>query len=502
MTEPHSGNEASVSTTTTQTTNTLTYTKVGLVAVAAWLLWGIICVNLASHASQQSLVKLLAEQVKAETDFPLTTLTLILTAIPAAMGLLGYAIVSLVSDRHRSRRGRRLPFILWNLPVVIVGVVAIGFGEQYLAFFQHMDTEGAIGIQPLSATLLIIGVAVGLFALACSFIKTAWLYLAIDVLPETSIGRFMAINHILGPGLFFLLRMTGLRPIDLPISWVCGGAAFIYLAGTGLMCLRIHEPAYPPPEPIHGARLRQRYAAPRFLSHRLYLLSAVARGCIAAAAASTVGTLILFRDGIGITMEQLGTVGGPSVIVMVILAYPAGWLIDRQHPVRVAIWSAIALAVTYLASLLLLRTYPAWFVLTFVGGVVMPVVHATTTPMYVRLFPRVWFARFYLWAEVVAGIVMCVLTLMSYAFIEWTTRTDGAWSSSYWNWLSPKDFSAQLGSGHNASALNWMYLPACLWSALAVICLLAVRRAWLRHGGLEGYIPPGPAPHMPGPICE
>ena len=86
---------------------TLTYTRLGLVALFAWLLWGVFC-NTMTDAVIPSILPLRLRAL----DAPNWLIGVLITSLA---GLLNVAVcpwISFKSDRYRSRFGRRIPFIL------------------------------------------------------------------------------------------------------------------------------------------------------------------------------------------------------------------------------------------------------------------------------------------------------------------------------------------------------------------------------------------------------
>jgi L-asparagine transporter-like permease len=89
------------------TVGTLTYSKMGLVALFGWLLWGDFCFQM-MEAVTPSIIPLKLNHL----DAPNWVIGLIITTLPAGMNMAVNPWVSYTSDRHRGPRGRRIPFIL------------------------------------------------------------------------------------------------------------------------------------------------------------------------------------------------------------------------------------------------------------------------------------------------------------------------------------------------------------------------------------------------------
>ncbi|MFZ4776550.1 MAG: MFS transporter, partial [Terrimicrobiaceae bacterium] len=89
---------------------TLTYTKAGLFAVFAWLLWGDFCLTL----METVVPTVLPLKLKA-LGCSNAMMGVILATIPSILNIGVNPYVSFKSDRFRSRWGRRLPFIIATL---------------------------------------------------------------------------------------------------------------------------------------------------------------------------------------------------------------------------------------------------------------------------------------------------------------------------------------------------------------------------------------------------
>ena len=89
----------------------LTYTKMGLTALFAWLLWGDFCFTL-MEAVGPSVLPLKLKSLGCSNWL----IGLVLTTVPNIFTMTVCPYVSVKSDRYRSRWGRRIPFIVWTMP--------------------------------------------------------------------------------------------------------------------------------------------------------------------------------------------------------------------------------------------------------------------------------------------------------------------------------------------------------------------------------------------------
>jgi len=244
--------------TATYTCGTLTYTQKGLVALFVWILWGDFCFVLMETVIPSIFPLYLLRTLKASN----TVTALLMTQIPSFFGVVVGPIVGFKSDRHRGKWGRRLPFILFTAPILVVALAGLGFSESFHTFFLHSNIPAALHISPLTATLLVIGFFMIIFAFGNEFVNTVFWFLYRDVVPEKMLSRFLALMRVVGSlaGSLWALfvyphAIDGLREIYL-------GCAALYLVGFTAMCFKVKEGQYPPPEPIEIKKTRDRRLIP------------------------------------------------------------------------------------------------------------------------------------------------------------------------------------------------------------------------------------------------
>ena len=108
-----SRNAASVAGGKTYHCGTLTYTKVGLFVLFAWLLWGDFCFTM-----METVVPSIVPLRLRELNAPNWIMGLVLVTLPCILNVALNPVISTASDRHRGRWGRRIPFMLFTVPFV------------------------------------------------------------------------------------------------------------------------------------------------------------------------------------------------------------------------------------------------------------------------------------------------------------------------------------------------------------------------------------------------
>ena len=468
---------------------TLTYTKAALVMLFFWLIWGDFCYTVMESVTGP-IMQLKFKALHASN----TEIAFLLSALPGTVYSLLNPVISYKSDRFRSRWGRRIPFILFSLPFLLLGLVALAYGEQ-IGLWLHGHLGFLLkGVSAGQVTILTFGALLVLFTPFNTFVTTTFWYLFNDVVPEHLLARFMAwirVISILSTSLYWYL----IFPYSSTHSTETFlGASLLYLAGIGLLSLNVKEGGYPPRSPYIEGRTDPLAAVTTFarethaFPHYWYLWICTFIGCIGNAGSIVGSTLfgLYFCQKLGLNADQYGAINGSLLIAMGIMTVGAGWLADRYHPIRVVIIGiVIGLFIVPPVNLIWLFWHPSphvayWVILltdiclaapgAALGGMWDP-------PMLMRLFPRMHFGQFCstnaVW-RTAGGIVGGVLTG---AFLDWMTR-----------WV-----------GEDRA---YFYLP--LWGFLfgvpSFLLFLKLYQSWKRHGGDDAYLAPVLETLQPVPI--
>ncbi len=311
---------------------TLSYTKAGIVALFAWMLWGDFCFTL-MEAVVPNVLNLKLKDLGA-TDF---VMGLILTTMPGILNVTVCPWVSFKSDRYRSRIGRRIPFILWTAPFLTLFLILLGFSHN-IAIALHATFLGRM-MSPTALVLLLIGVfAVG-FQFFNMFVNSVYWYLFNDVVPEALLGRFVGLFRVVGSLANFLFMYFVFQYAKTDMHWIFLGAGLLYFFGFSLMCLKVREGSYPPPPPDDHRGLLgdiKTYFGECY-SHKFYWLLFLSTTFWVMSAACIAPYLVFFYENVGLDLQQFGHIAAYASILTGLLSYPAGMLVDRLHPIRTMI---------------------------------------------------------------------------------------------------------------------------------------------------------------------
>jgi len=226
---------------------TLVYTKVGLFAVSGWMIMANLCFGLfEGNGGAGSIPFYLQENFHVSN----TLISLLFNFIPMIIGTIMTPIISFRSDRTRSRLGRRIPYILYTAPFLVLFAIALGFSDDIIAYCKLRFTAGSM-VGPMTAALIAIGFLTIGWSFFNEFVGTVYYYLVPDVMPRKVLGRFQAVSNMAGTVVGIGMN-TFVSPYQLThIKAIHVGVAILYFVGFGLMCWRVKEGQYPPVEDVH-----------------------------------------------------------------------------------------------------------------------------------------------------------------------------------------------------------------------------------------------------------
>jgi maltose/moltooligosaccharide transporter len=451
----------------------LTYTGKGLAFLFAWLLWGDVCFQL-METIIPSILPLKLQSLGSSN----VVLGLIMTTLPGVFNTTVCPWVSFKSDRYRSRWGRRLPFILATLPFLTAALLLIAFADPIAAWLHGALFQGASCTRAMVA-IGCLALFAGLFDLFNMFVNSVFWYLFNDVVPHHHLARFMAYFRLVATLTsafynFFLFRyaLSHMREIYL-------GVAVLYFLGFGLMCLKVKEGEYPPPEDA-GQRpslrrdirvfAKECFTIPFYWDMFLYTMFTAIGGCMWIYA-------VFFDRSLGLSLDQIGNLRAATLIAVACCLLFAGSLVDRWHPVRMVLYASIWGAVTGFNNLIwLVADTPSasllfWVLLCgmFAWAPFSAVSQSAAAPREMLLFPQDRYGQFCGAQALVRSVGTMAGGAIAGLFLDIVRRDYGNGS------LFP---------------YRYIYFWIGLFTCLAAICNYRVYRAWKRLGAEEAYRPP------------
>lgn len=463
------------------TVGTLRYTMASLMVVFVWLLWGDFCFTVMEYVNG-SIVPLRLRELHA----PDWVLPIILTTIPSIINFTLNPVISTISDRHRSRWGRRIPFLLFSAPFLSGTLVLMAFSPE-ISSWLHRYVGPIGGWSLVGVSIFTVGLLLATFKIFDMFVNTTFWYLFNDVVPQAFMARFMGMFRVVASSAAMTYNYFFYEHAITHMRWIYLGAATIYFVGFSLMCIFVKEGEYPPPPPKEphprGTLFRLAEEAKTYvrecLGHRLYVYYFMMGMFMTMA--NAIGVFGLYLNlSLGVTLKQLAALNTGIQLVQLLVSYPAGALADRFHPLR--IWMVMLFCVLLIAPLnfvWLFGTYTptqAFHVMIALTAIDLPIgmlLGAVGMPLMMRLLPREKFGQFCSF-NALSGAVMNIVGSLSVAWFMTGMRAllpDAVWG---------KDFCYRM--------IPAWKLPFLM---IAMVFCVLLYRGWKRLGGEAGYRPPG-----------
>ncbi len=459
---------------TTYRCGTLTYTRAGLAALFAWLLWGDFCYTI----METVVPSVLPLKLKA-LDCPNWMMGMILTTIPGVLGIAVGPWVSFTSDRHRGRWGRRIPFIVWTLPFLCASLVLLGCSDE-IANSLQAHAPFLRRLSPTALTIVVLTVFLAVFQFFNAFVNSVFWYLFNDVVPREFLARFLGLFRIVGTGAGALYNYAVFQYAGTHMREIFVGAALLYFIGFGIVCFRVKEGEYPPvndegtmDRPLNGVRtfLRESFSGKFYWLVFLFsIFQNVATGTMGA-------FLVFYYLNMGLTLEQYGKLNAIGGIAGLLAMYFAAVFIDRWHPLRVLTYSCVFTFLGYAMSLVwLFVTLPGqYFFWLCLGGSLIAVFQSALLggcflPCYMRVFPQSRFGQFCSAMSMIRTLVTIGAGVLAGLFIDLMKRM-----------CHGSDF-----------AYRYIFLWFSAGSLVYIVFIILTYREWYRLGGDAGFHPPAP----------
>ncbi len=445
---------------------TLTYTARGLYSVLFWMLLGDFCLQIMEQLPT-SLVPLQLRWADASAAL----IGFLTGSLPAILGIALNPFIGVQSDRHRGPLGRRRPFLLWSTPVVVLALLGLGFAQPIA------DTlAGLLGLKAGAAKIGWIGACMVVFVVANTYIMQVYQFLFVDVIPAKVMGKFVGCYRAVGAlGAFVFHRfLFGHAKTD--TASIYSLAALLYAVSFLLLVWKVKEGDYPPPPP-------------RSTESKLDIFKSYFRDCFSHgfywktyslslffwSALVPFGTFLVFfgtqpggeatgyAQTVGLSLTEFGKIKGWCSLIGVPVFFLVGPLVDRYHPLRIAMVGLLLSAVTFLACYIFVRDAASLSLWLIINAASQAVYMGSYLAILPRLLPREKYGQFFTANQIFgfSGVVLAPVLC---------------------GWLI---------EGFRDYRLVFLWCAACAGMSF-IMCVLLFRQ-WLKLGGETGYTPPGQA---------
>jgi maltose/moltooligosaccharide transporter len=454
----------------TYTVGTLTYTRFQLAQVFVWLLLGDFCLHLMDNGVVPTLVPLQFEALGAsKTLYNLVAVTLV-----NVMYTVLVPVVSVWSDRTRTRLGRRRPFLLVATPLLALSLIALGFSVNIARFGQELLPGWLGGYSTAGVALAVTVVLFVAFKFFDLFPQSVYYYLWPDVIPGQWMGVFGALFRVFyaGGSLIFNQFLIGLakeHPEEIYI-----GSAVAYLVAFTLLVWRVKEPEYPPPDLTGADRpfmvrlvaLTASYFRDCF-SHPFYLKYYAAMAAFQMGYQVFIANLIYYGKNIyGDTPEGLKQYGQ-------VMAWKDGlWIgiylalvpvMIKLHPVRAGVVGYLVMTLTAVVAMLIVHDPATFRIMTIAMFASVALYLGGTAAIGPRLLPPSHYGQF-----ASAGALVFRLSV---AMVGWIA-----------------------GIVFDSLGIRFIYAWLAIFLAIGTVLMLWLYFDWQKLGGEKGYVAPLPGP--------
>ena len=459
---------------------TLTYTAAGLAVLFALLLWGDFAWSMKDRVVFPMTVKLAKERFELND----TLYSILIISFPNFTNIFLMPIVSFLSDRHRGRLGRRIPFLLFTTPFIVAGLIGIGLNAEIGKVIQSVTS-----LDPRIAALIGFCVFWVLFDFGNTLASAIFNALVNDVVPQRIIGRFFSLFRIISllAGILYNYYLFE-HALDW-FKWIFLVLGVLYAAGLYSMCFFVKEGKYPPPEEIPADKSKfQRVFGALIDYFRQCFSVPYYRWIIVALLLANISFhpindfSIQYAKAIDVPDSTYGQLLAITYCFSIVLSYPLGALADRFHPIRTSFVSLAAYAALMLVGWLVVGnpwqkeiTYhipglmsgskslvlSSFAIVFIIHGVVSGCFFTLSSSLPLRLFPGSIFAQF---ASANAMILALGTTIIVPAFGYFLDVQD----SNY----------------------HLLFLLGAVLSLISAVAFVKIHFYYKRFGGDAGYVAP------------
>jgi len=438
---------------------TLTYTLGGLSMVFFWMLLGDFCFTIMEEVVSKLIPLTLKDLDASDRAISMLTLT-----IPSWLNMVLTPLLGYRSDRLRTRWGRRIPYLIWPSPFIMLFLILIGSGEGIGSFVQRTFYANGGGPSVHVITFWCVAVFTIIFQFFNMVVASVYYWLFNDVVPEHLLGRFYAMFRVVGnlAALIYNYFIFGLAETHRKEIYIVAGV--VYCVVFLLMCWRVKEGQYPPPDVPKGAGfiagfltfVRQCFS----MSYYWWFYAAYGLVVIANSLPNTF-RVFFARDQLGMSLDQIGKVNGIGFAVGFVLAFPFGWIADKFHSIRLYLVAVIVISGMGVASYFGIHGQQSFWFFTIASYVGATMFSAANAPLFPQILPKEQFGQF-------AGATSLV-TALSLSFMNIL----GGWLLDV--------------SHHN---YRLIYVWNAGFGVLGLMATIILYMKWRQHGGATHYVAP------------
>ena len=215
------------------------------------MLWGDFCLYLMDAGVGNNLILLQFKKFGASN----TLIAIVKTSVVELLILVMCPIVSTWSDRHRSRLGRRIPFMLYATPPLALFLMLVGLSPEIAMRIKSISPHFLNGVSLAGLTIALLTVTYAGYKFCDIFPQSVYYYLWADVIPPQVMGTFTCLFRVFSTLGVLVFNKYLLKYCDDNPAAICIGAAGLYLISFLLLCAQVKEGQYPTPPPAPRDRV-------------------------------------------------------------------------------------------------------------------------------------------------------------------------------------------------------------------------------------------------------
>lgn len=389
---------------------TLKYTRLGLV-----VLFGILYIGVFTMAGANLVIPNLVPIFLKQQNLSNAVIGILIGSIPAIINVVVNPVVSVYSDRTRTRFGRRAPFMYIGITGVSGTLIAIGILTWSApGLLRHISGL----LTPAQFIIAVMAFFMIWFQVFSNLGLSIFYYFCTDVVPGRLIGRFMAIFMLFNSAGAFFFSYFMMPIAEKHMPWVFILEGVFLLMAFSLIFFFVREGKYPVPIVKKGFVAETwrffrecfgvRFYVLVFLGFAINDVSTLCRGFFSA----------LYARELGISLAEYGKILSICAIICAALTIPLGLVIDRIKPFRIYILGAILIVITNTVGFLMVkdaRTF-TWIVLG--NAVVYTFQMASQLPSFVALFPKERYGQFSAANAIFSTALMAFFSYCGGVFID------------------------------------------------------------------------------------
>jgi hypothetical protein len=379
--------------------------------------------------------------------------------------------------------------LFWVTPFVTLFLALTPFAPEIATRLVAIEGLGPwLQTLPVTPVILVFGTLVVLYRIVQTMTNTTFFGLLRDVVPDSHMGRFLALFRVFGAAgtaiiTYWLLGLTTThsKPIFL-------GIAALNLACFTALCWFVREGEYPPVEQNPagagaGRVARFRAAVSVFVResyrHPVYLWIYFIRICLYGALLGLSGFIIFFpQHELHLSLTEIGHMLTWPSLIWVVIAYPVGRLVDARGAITVLRGGLVLITLGYVLSFFLVVGPRTFLVSSLVTGTAFWIVMMAQLKLTQEVFHPQRYSQ-------LAGANTIVQSLMIAVVISpacgWLLDALKGWSHAL---AVPGVGEVVLGP------YRFVNLMLGLCYGLAWFGLNRVQHHMRRHGGPAHYVAP------------